>query len=322
MSKYKKIILSLAFLILLAACRKKEDQQAPVEKPAIKEEIKEVKEETSQINIKPGTFASKVVLENIDNDKFDFNIDKTNNYSKIEQNDFDVAAIPAYLAPYYYNKTNGNIKVAAITSTGNLYLVSDKKINNQIDYKGKNFYIGDLANNLGNVVENKLGPLNFVLRLNIEYYKNLGEIVEKMENSSNYVAILADPYYTRSLRNTQYVSSVDDLLQMGEGDFISEVIIVNNNYLKNNEENFKEFLKSYKEASDKIGKDTKVSKDLLSTYDISDQEAKNALDRMNITYVSGRSMKDIFGKFIDKLYEFDKNIFAGEKPDDKFYYNE
>lgn len=314
----KKLILLLTFIILLSACRRKEEPQAPAEKPAIKEEIKE---ETNKINIKPGTFASKVILENIEDDKFDFNIDKTNNYSKIEQNDFDVAVVPGYLAPYYYNKTNGNIKVAAITSTGNLYLVSDQKINNQMDYKGKNFYIADLANNLGKIVENKLGPLNFVLRLNVEYYKNLDEIVEKMENSSNYVAILADPYYTRSLRNTQYVSSVDDILQMGEGDFISEVIIVNNTYLENNEENFKNFLESYKEASDKIDKDTRVSNDLLSTYDITEDEAKKALDRMNITYVSGQSMKEIYGKFIDQLYQLDKNIFSGDKPGDDFYYN-
>lgn len=314
----KKIILLLTFIILLTACRKKEEPQAPAEKPAIKEEIKE---QTNKINIKPGTFASKVILENIEDDNFDFNIDKTNNYSKIEQNDFDVAVVPGYLAPYYYNKTNGNIKVAAITSTGNLYLVSDQKINNQMDYKGKNFYIADLANNLGKIVENKLGPLNFVLRLNVEYYKNLDQIVEKMENSSNYVAILADPYYTRSLRNTQYVSSVDDILQMGDGDFISEVIIVNNNYLKNNEEIFKDFLKSYKESSDKIGKNTRLSNDLLSTYDITEDEAKKALDRMNITYVSGQSMKEIYGKFIDQLYQLDKNIFSGDKPGDDFYYN-
>ncbi|WP_282929741.1 hypothetical protein [Anaerococcus sp. Marseille-Q7828] len=314
----KKIIILLTFIILLTACRKKEEPQAPAEKPAIKEEIKE---ETNNINIKPGTFASKVILENIEDDNFDFNIDKTNNYSKIEQNDFDVAVVPGYLAPYYYNKTNGNIKVAAITSTGNLYLVSDQKINNQMDYKGKNFYIADLANNLSKIVENKLGPLNFVLRLNVEYYKNLDEIVEKMEHSSNYVAILADPYYTRSLRNTQYVSSVDDLLQMGEGDFISEVIIVNNNYLKNNEETFKDFLKSYKEASDKIGKNTRLSNDLLSTYDITEDEAEKALDKMNITYVSGQSMKEIYGKFIDQLYQLDKNIFSGDKPGDDFYYN-
>lgn len=314
----KKIILLLTFIILLTACRKKEEPQAPAEKPAIKEEIKE---QTNKINIKPGTFASKVILENIEDDKFDFNIDKTNNYSKIEQNDFDVAVIPGYLAHYYYNKTNGNIKVAAITSTGNLYLVSDQKINNQMDYKGKNFYIADLANNLDNIVENKLGPLNFVLRLNVEYYKNLDEIVEKMENSSNYVAILADPYYTRSLRKTQYVSSVDDILQMDEGDFISEVIIVNNNYLKNNEETFKDFLKSYKESSDKIGKNTRLSNDLLSTYDITEDEAKKALDRVNITYVNGQSMKEIYGKFIDQLYQLDKNIFSGDKLGDDFYYN-
>lgn len=314
----KKIIILLTFIILLTACRKKQEPQAPAEKPAIKEEIKE---QTNKINIKPGTFASKVILENIEDDKFDFNIDKTNNYSKIEQNDFDVAVVPGYLAPYYYNKTNGNIKVAAITSTGNLYLISDQKINNQMDYKGKNFYIADLANNLGKIVENKLGPLNFVLRLNVEYYKNLDQIVEKMENSSNYVAILADPYYTKSLRKTQYVSSVDDILQMGDGDFISEVIIVNNNYLDNNEDTFKDFLKSYKEASDKIGKDTRLSNDLLSTYDITEDEAKKALDRMNITYVSGQSMKEIYGKFIDQLYQLDKNIFSGDKPGDDFYYN-
>ena len=92
--------------------------------------------------------------------------------------------------------------------------------------------------------------------------------------------------------------------------------------MENNEENFKDFLESYKEASDKIDKDTRVSNDLLSTYDITEDEAKKALDRMNITYVSGQSMKDIFNNFIDKLYQFDKNVFSGEKPDNEFYYSE
>ena len=318
MNKFKKIIISFLIVILATGCKKDKEVEKPIEKAPEIEEVEE--KQTSEIKIKPGTFASKIVLDNIKNDEFDFKIDKSNNFSKIEQNDFDLAIVPGYLAPYFYNKTDGNIEVSAITSTGNLYMVSDTKLNSQMDYKGKNLYIPDITGNLSKIVENKIGSLNFVLRLKLEYFKSLDEIVEKMDDSSNYVSILADPFYTKSLRKTQYVSKVDDLLPLGEGDFISEVIIVNKDYLKNNKDDFDSFLKAYKDASDKISEETEISDDILSTYDITKEEGKKAIERRNISYVAGKSMKDIYKGFIDKLYEFDKNIFAGDTPNDDFYY--
>lgn len=318
MNKFKKIILSLLLLILATGCNKEAEVEKQIEKAPEIEEVKE--KQQREINIKASTFASKIVLDNIKDDEFNFKTDKSNNFSRIEQNDFDVAIVPGYLAPYFYNKTNGGIEVAAITSTGNLYMLSDSKLNNQMDYKGKNLYIPDIAGNLSNIIESKIGPLNFIMRLKIEYFNSLGEIVDKMENSSNYASILADPYYTKSLRSNQFVSNVNDLLEIGEGDFISEVVIVNKDYLENNKDDFDSFLKAYKDASDKISEETEISDDILSAYDITKEEGKKAIDRMNISYVDGKSMKEIYKAFIDKLYEFDKNIFAGDTPNDDFYY--
>lgn len=319
MNKFKKIILSLILIILASGCKKEEVKEQVIEKTAVIEESKEKK--INEIHMKTATFLSKIIVDNIKDDNFKFTLDEENNYSRIEQGDFDIAVVPGYLAPYFYNKTKGNIELAAITATGNLFLLSDTKLNNKMDLKGKNLYIPDLVGNLNNIVEDKIGPLNLLLRLKVSYFTSMSQIIEKMDNSSNYLSILSEPYFTKTLKNNNlYVSKVDDLISVGDGDFISEVIIVNKNYLKNNEEAFREFLKLYKESADKLGKDIEISSEILSEYNITSDQAKKAIDNINITYVDGNPMKDIYQSFINNLYQLDNNIFAGEKPGDDFYY--
>ena len=325
MTKVKKIFAGLALILLITGCKKEDNKSKKVEEVAV-ENVKENSENeekpvADKINVKPSSFASKLVLENMpENNSMQYLIDTSTNFSKILNKDFDIAIIPAYLAPYFYNKTDKGIKLLAINSTGNLYMLSDKKINGQMDYKGKDIYLPDLADNLNNIVENKLGPANLFMRINVNYYKTMDEILDKMNTSSNYVSILPDPYYARALRKNHYVSKLTDLLPLGEGDFISEVIIVNKDYLDKNKNIVDEFLKDYKKATDKVDKDTKLSESLLRDYDLSEEEASQAIGRMNITYVDKKPMKEIYGKFIGQIYDFDKKIFAGDLPEDDFYY--
>ncbi len=317
-------------MLIATSCRKKEEEPVIEEKQIIEVEKKEEKPVEESYRVKPMSFISKVVLDEINSNQvnektsdgkklvMDINTDK--NFQDIENADFDIAIIPAYLGPYLYNRTNKDIKIAAITQTGNIHLVSDTALNSQRDYRNKNFFVPDPAGNLAKIIDDKIGPLNMLLRLNLEYYRSMDEILKKMDHTENYVSILTEPYYTKALRTTHYVSDVADLLPIGEGEFITEIIIVNKDYLDKNKDIVDRFLDDYQKVSKEISKDTSINKDLLNWYDLTADEAKLAIERSEITFIDGNQMKDSYETFIDRLEEVDKNIFDGERPDDDFYY--
>ena len=318
MNKFKKLGLCLALLLVSVSCKKNEvKKEAEVQVV----EVEKPKPISSEINIKPMTFGSKLALDNMaTSENYDLKVDPDKTYSKIEQGDFDIAVIPAFMGPYFYQKTNQGIKIAAITQTGNIYMVSDSKINGQMDYRGKNLFIPDPVGNIAKVVNSKIGPLNLFLRLKIEYYKKMAEIVEKMENTSNYVGVLSDPYYTKALRKQLYVSSVSDLLPLENDDFISEILIVNSDYLLDHKDTFDEFLDSYKEAITKIEDEPEISSKLLRDFDMTEDEIKLALERSPYTFIDGDTMKGSYGVFLDRISELDETLVGEIKPSDDFYY--
>ena len=160
----KKIILTLALLLVFTSCSKGKRQEAIDPNPI---EVSEENPKSDKIDINPTSFTSRLILDNMENKNFNIRTSKDSNYIDIEKGYFDIAIVPGYLGPYFYNYTNQNIKIAAISSIDNIKLVSDSVINDQNDLKKKNLYIADPVGNLSNVVDKKLGPLNLLLKLNI-----------------------------------------------------------------------------------------------------------------------------------------------------------
>lgn len=272
----------------------------------------------ASIDVHPMSFASKIIMDKMDVDHIEISSEK--NYSKIENGDFDIAMVPAYLGPYFYNRTGGEIKIAAITQAGNIHMVSDKKISGQADYRNKNFYLPDLAGNLRSIVDKKIGPLNLILRLNIEYYKSMDDILDKMDKTSDYVAILSEPFYTKALRTTHYVSKVSDLLPVSDAEFLTEIVIVNEKYLSENKEDFDKFLEAYKKSLEDLKTTKDVPENTQKDYELTKKEAELSIERSNFDFVDGEQMEKSFESFMDKLEQADAKIFDGERPGEDLYY--
>ncbi|MFO3664732.1 hypothetical protein ACCQ41_00460 [Anaerococcus sp. ENR0831] len=250
MTKFSKFMLALSIFALATSCGKKEEV---IEYDTQVVEVEQEKTVKKELNIKATSFASKNVLENIKNSSdISYIIASNPNYAQIEQGDFDIAVVPGYLGPYFYEKTNKNIEISAITLLDNIHMVADKNITNQNDLIGKTLLIPDPAGNLSKAIDNKIGPLNFVLRLKLEYYKNIDDIVEKMSKSSNFMTLLTDPYFSKITDKGYYDSDLTSILPISKGEFVSEIIIVNKDYLKNNKDEFDKFLEDYKEATQKL----------------------------------------------------------------------
>ena len=281
-------------------------------------EAKKQAPKTSEINVHPTSFASKIIMATMDSDHISISSEK--NYSKIENGDFDIAMVPAYLGPYFYNRTEGQAQIAAISQVGNIYMVSDKQISGQADYRNKNLYLPDPAGNLAPIVDKKIGPINLLLRLKLEYYKSMDDILEKMDNSSNYVAILAEPFYTKALSKSQYVSHVSDLLPISDSDFLTEIVLVNKKYLEKNKEDFDDFLDAYKKAMEKVKEADDLPEKILEEYELTNKEGILSIERSKFNFVEGEEMEKSFESFMDKLEEVDKKVFDGERPGEDFYY--
>ncbi len=313
----KKTILALTILLIFTSCSKKEQQDA-MEPSTV--EVKDENPKKDEVNAKAMTFSSKIVMDNIDIKDMDIKVDNDSDYSNIEKGDFDIAIIPAYLGPYFYNSTNEGIEVAAISSIDNIKLVSDNIINDQNDLKGKNLYITDPVGNISKAIDKKLGPLNMYLKLNTEYYKNMNDMLKKVSESSNFLTIMTDPYYEKVIDKEYNVSDLSSLLSVPEDQFVSEIIIVNKNYLKENKKSFDKFLEAYKDSSKKVNTDPSISKDVLESYNLSEKQARDAINRNNPTFIEGNSMKETYNLFLDILASFDKSLLSDVDINNDFYY--
>ena len=304
-------------LIPLAACSKKDNQEL-VETNQV--EVEEKVPEKDSINLKASSFLSKLIAYNMEEGVLDIKLSNDSNYTDIENGDFDIAVVPGYLGPYFYNTTNQDIMLAGISSTDDIKLVSDQLISNQNDLKGKNLYIADPVGNLSKAIDKKIKPVNIFLKINAEYYTSMRAVTDKVENGSNFITIMTDPYYGKILDKGYYISDLASLLPIAKGEFVSEIVIVNKKYLENNKEEFETFLESYKKATKKISENPSIPDELLDYYGISEDQAKAALERQNPTFIEADTMRGTYQVFLDRLNSIDKSLLGEIKPGDDFYY--
>lgn len=318
MIKFKKITLIIMFLLIFVSCKKENIEKEDID---VTINVEKPKEKETDYKITSMTFGGDLLIDNIEkSDDYKINTDKVNNYSSIEQGKFDIGIIPAYLGPYFNNKTNQAFEIAAITQTGELYMLSDTEIRGQEDLKGKNVFIPDPIGNISKVLDKKIGIFNLFLRLKIEYYPDINDIVSKSKSSNNFVSLLVEPYYSKAKKDNLYKTNLNTLLPIGKGELLRDIIIVNKNYLVNNKENFDKFLDLCKKSIEKINQDPEISDSLCEKYKMSKEELSKAIDKMDFSYIDKDTMKGTYQVFLERLKQIDELLLGEIKPSDSLYY--
>ncbi len=321
--KFKKIILFF-MIIVLSACSKNDDKQ--IETQTIEVEKKPI---SSNLDIKAATFASSVTVDNILNDKdLSYKLTKAKDISEIESMNFDVAIIPAHEVFDLYSKTNGGFKIAAITLVNNINIISDVQIANPKDLYGKTIMLTNINPAFDKSIESKFSVIKKLLNLKIEFYKNQKDLLENIKKSKHFIAALSEPFYTKAIDGENYylydlsktLSMIPDNKIDSDGDIISEIIIVNNQYLKDNKDSFDRFLNRYKESQNTINEDSIVSQDIINEYDITNEKAINIYNNLENCFIESDTMKGVFEVYMDKIDKLDKNIINGQRPSDDVYY--
>lgn len=249
----------------------------------------------------------------------------------IVKGDIDVATVPANLASVLYNKTQGGISIAAVNTLGVLYVVENgNAINSVEDLKGKTIYTtgkGTSPEYVLNYVLSENG-INPKTDLTIEYKSESTEVAAILSEDENAIAMLPQPFVTtaqsknKNLRVALDMTKEWEKIQGSQGSsLVTGVVIVRNEFLKNNKEAFNKYLKDYKKSTEYVNANVEDAAALIEKYDIVPAAvAKKAIPLCNITYLDGDEMKTKVSGYLKVLFSQNPQSVGGKLPEDNFYY--
>lgn len=240
----------------------------------------------------------------------------------------DIANVPANLAAVLYNKTEGNIRAAAVNTLGVLYVVtSGEEITSVEDLRGKTVY----STGKGTTPEY---VFNYILRANglepqtdvtIEYKSEAAECAAVMAESKNAIAVLPQPYVTAAQLQNENIkialSLTDEWDKVSSTPLITGVTIAQAGKIEEDPNAFNIFLEEYESSVEFVNNNTDEAAELIGGYDIIKAPvAKKALPYCNITILRDDSMKTAVNGYWNVLFEADKTSVGGSLPDDNAFY--
>ncbi|MBO4422172.1 MAG: ABC transporter substrate-binding protein [Clostridia bacterium] len=249
--------------------------------------------------------------------------------AEVIKGEFEIAAVPVNLASVLYNKTEGQIKVAAVNTLGVLYVLENgNAINSVSDLKGQKIY----ATGQGATPEY---TLRYILSKNgidpdkdvtVEYMAEHAELATQMASGSVTLGMLPEPNVTSVLLNNGDVRIALDLTEewkkVSDTDLVQGVIIVSKKFADGHPQALKTFLEEYKASVEYVNGSADDASALIEAAGIVPKAAiaKKALPNCNIVFVSGDEMKASVSAMLGVLYESAPKSVGGKLPDDAFYY--
>ncbi len=249
--------------------------------------------------------------------------------AKIVKGELDIAMIPANLASVLYNNTKGEISVIAINNLGVVYIVDTTgEIKTIADLKGKEI----LAVGKGTTPEFTLNHilakngLDVNTDLKVEYKGEATEVAATLLEGKATIAMLPQPFVSTVLMKNDKVKIALDLTKEWEtvnpnSSVVTGVIIVRNEFLKDNKDVVDLFLEEYKVSADFINKNVDEGAALVEKYGISPAPvAKMAIPLCNIRAITGADMQSKISSYLEVLFNANPKSVGGKLPDEKFYY--
>lgn len=244
--------------------------------------------------------------------------------------DFDIAAVPCNLASVLYNKTEGDIKLAAINTLGVLYIVeTGDTIKTVEDLKGKTIY----STGLGTTPQY---TLNYLLTshgidpekdVTIEYMVEATEVAAILSEATDAVAMLPQPYVTTVMMSNDKVrialniADEWDAVSTDKSSVVTGVVVVRSGFLENNKEAFDAFMAEYTASAGFVNENVDEASALVEKFDIfKAAPAKKAIPFCNITLIQGSEMKEKVSGYLTTLFNQNPKAVGGKLPADDFYY--
>ncbi len=245
------------------------------------------------------------------------------------QGEIDCAAVPSNLASVLYNKTEGEVVVAAVNTLGVLYVVENgESVNSIQDLAGKTVYSTGQGTTpeyiFRNILsENGIDPDN---DLTIEYKSESTEIAALLGSTDeNIIAVLPQPYVTSVQMQNSNVRIALDLTEewekVSDGTVVTGTLVVRKSFAEENPEAFAAMLEEYAASVEYVNANPAEAAVLIENLGIAKAAViEAALPYCNITFMTGEEMKAAVSAYLEVLYGQDPSSVGGALPDDAFYF--
>ena len=248
--------------------------------------------------------------------------------------ELDILAVPANLGSVLYNKTQGGVKMLAVSTLGVLYMV-EKGGETVTDIKslaGKTIY----ATGKGATPEYALtyllarNGLELGKDVNVEWKSEPTEIVAQMAAQDSAVAMLPQPFVTtaqaksESLRVALDLTEEWDALQADSdtpSTLVTGVVVARTEFAEDHPEVISNFLDYYQQSVEYVNANVEEAAQLVGQYEIVTAEvAQKALPECNIVFIEGAEMKEKLSGYLSVLFEQNPQSVGGALPNDTFYF--
>lgn len=250
---------------------------------------------------------------------------------KIINGEVDIAAVPTNLASVLYNKTEGEVQLAAINTLGVLYIVeTGDEITSIEDLKGKKIWASGKGATPDYVLkyilkENEIDPEN---DLEIDFTLQHAELAAAVASNDAPIALLPQPHVTTVLMKNSNARIALNMTEewdkvVGDNSKLSMgCIVVNKKFAEENKDAINQFLNEYKASIEWVNANKEEAGALIEKYEIlpNAKIAEKAIPTSNIVYIDGEEAKKVLEGFYKVLFDFNPKSLGGKIPDESFYY--
>ncbi len=244
--------------------------------------------------------------------------------------ELDIAAVPTNVACTLYNKTNGNVKLAAINTMGVLYILEKgDTIHSAGDLFNKTIYAMGQGSNPEYVLNYILSKYELIPGENVTIqYLPSDELTTRMASGELDVCMLPVPAATSVLMKNSDVREALNLTSewsavSGDGSVLTQGCLVYRSD-KIDENQIAAFLEDYGKSIDYMTDTANLdaAAELAVKHEIVPGAAiaKAALPKCGITFITGAdTMREHLAGYFRVLFAADPKSIGGSVPDDAFY---
>lgn len=321
MRKKSVIILIIMMMVTMVAC-------APEEKVAMKVATLKGPTGMGMVQLMNQNEKSETAVD------YDFTILAAPDemIGKIISGDVDIAAVPTNLASVLYNKTEGEVQLAAVNTLGVLYVLENgEEIKSIKDLKGKKVIASGKGSTPDYIFQYLLreNGLEIGKDVEVDFKIQHADVTAMLAAGDVSVALLPQPFVTTALMKNENLNIAIDITEEwknvmdNEGELAMGCIVVRKEYAEKNKEALDKFLDEYKKSVNWVNENEEESSDLIEKYDILPNAtiAKQSLPYCNIVYIDAQESKGFLQNYFEILNEFDPKSIGGKLPDEAFYYS-
>ena len=233
--------------------------------------------------------------------------------------ELDILAVPANLGSVLYNKTQGGVKMLAVSTLGVLYMVEKggETVTDIQSLAGKTIY----ATGKGATPEYALtyllarNGLELGKDVNVEWKSEPTEIVAQMAAQDSAVAMLPQPFVVVAMGQVEGLRVALDLTEQwnalgGDSQLLTAVLLVRS-----------EFLDQYASSAAFVNDQPAEASVLVEKYGIVKAAvAEKAIPACNIVCLTGDDMKTAASGYLQVLFDQNPESVGGKLPGDDFYW--